>query len=138
MVTEEIEKALEELEKATIETMKRLEKERYKFVRSLVTSQVAFGAVLFGLSTDTLRIEMGLRVAAVLNLAAIFFGSIFLYENVNTYKRILNKIQKGQIKDIICKGHLAPDKLPIFYLCEWLFYLSSASILISLLLYVCY
>lgn len=120
------------------ETSKELELEKYKFIRSLVTVQAAFVAVVFGLSSDMIRTEMYLRAAAISTLLSIFFGCICLYERTNTCNRILNKIRKGQIDSIIYNGHLAIDRLSIFFLCEWLFYLSSASILISLLLYVCY
>lgn len=120
------------------ETSKELEIEKYIFFRSLVTVQAAFVAVVFGLSSDTIRTEVYLRAAAISTLLSIFFGCICLYERTNTRNRILNKIQKGQIDIIYHNGHLAIDRLSIFSLCEWLFYLSSASILISLLLYVCY
>lgn len=120
------------------ETNKVLEMEKYTFLRSLVTVQAAFGAVLFGLSSDTIRTEVYLRAAAISTLLSIFFGCICLYEKIDTCNRILNKIRKGQIDSIIYNAHLAIDRQSIFFLFEWLFYLSSASILISLLLYVCY
>lgn len=45
------------------ETNKVLEMEKYTFLRSLVTVQAAFGAVLFGLSSDTIRTVVYLRAA---------------------------------------------------------------------------
>ena len=120
------------------ETSKELELEKYNFFRSLVTVQAAFVAVVFGLSSDTIRTEMYLRAAAISTLLSIFFGCICLYERIDTCSRILNKIRKGQIDSIIYNGHLAIDRQSIFSLFEWLFYLSSVSILVSLLLYVCY
>lgn len=79
------------------ETSKELEIEKYIFFRSLVTVQAAFVAVVFGLSSDTIRTEVYLRAAAISTLLSIFFGCICLYERTNTRNRILNKIQKGQI-----------------------------------------